>query len=187
MIIKFHPRTYIYISIILCLMFQGCPEAETMQSTPESTPTVSMNAEMKRTLAPGFTLRDLSGNEVSLKQYKDKVVLLDFWATWCPPCRRSIPELVDLQKKYLDQGLVILGISTDDPRRTGDKSLLAFKEHYKINYRILRADSSVTMDYFGTGSMAIPTLFIIDREGGVVTKIVGFQPGIVEKKVKNIL
>ena len=137
--------------------------------------------------APDFILPDLSGNLVSLKQYKGNIVLLDFWATWCPPCRISIPELVKLQEKYRDQGVVILGISMDDPNMFDNGYLLAFKKKFKMNYKILRATMQVANDYFGTMNMALPTMSIINREGKVVEKHVGFAPGAVEKSVKKLL
>ena len=93
MAVKLHPKSCIFISLILCLLVQGCTQEEVYEKQS----------------APNFTLQDLSGQEVSLRQHKGKIVLLDFWATWCAPCRRSIPELVDIQEKYRDQGLVILG------------------------------------------------------------------------------
>jgi peroxiredoxin len=171
MTVKLHPISCIFICLILCLLPQGCSK-QGVDAKPS---------------APDFTLQDLAGSEVSLKQYKGKIVLLDFWATWCPPCRKSIPELVDVQEKYQDEGLIILGISTDDPRRTSDKTLLAFKSKYKINYDILRANHSVTAAYLGTGQMPIPTLFVIDREGKVVDRIMGYAPGAVERSLKKLL
>jgi len=137
--------------------------------------------------APGFSLKDLSGNMVSLKQYKGHIVLVDFWATWCFPCRKSIPELISLQNKYRDQKLVILGISMDDPSRVDDKNLLAFKERVKINYPILRATHKVVQDYFGNDQIAIPTMFVISRKGEIAHKHVGFDHGAVERSIKGIL
>jgi cytochrome c biogenesis protein CcmG/thiol:disulfide interchange protein DsbE len=171
MTIRLHPISCMFISLILCLLLQGC----------------SKQGAASKPSAPDFTLQDLAGNEVSLRQYRGKIVLLDFWATSCPPCRKSIPELVDVQEKYRDQGLIILGISTDDPRRVSDKSLLGFKKRYRINYSILRADYGVTLDYFGTRNMAIPTLFVIDQKGKVVDRIVGHIPGAAERSVKKLL
>ncbi len=138
--------------------------------------------------APDFLLQDLSGKEVSLAKSKGSVVLLDFWATWCPPCLMSIPELVDLQGKYGDRGLVVIGISVDDPSQISNGDLLNFKERLRINYWIVRADAKVMNDYFSNAqNMAIPTMFIIDRQGKIVEKRVGFTPGVLEKSLTKVL
>jgi peroxiredoxin len=136
--------------------------------------------------APDFSLEDLSGNTVTLAGSKGRVVLLDFWATWCPPCLMSIPELVGLQQKYREKGLVILGISLDDPEQLTNGDLLDFKKRLEINYTILRADWKVMEDYFGSGDASIPTLFVIDREGRIVEKYVGFRPGLVEESLEDL-
>jgi peroxiredoxin len=170
MIFRSQSRIWVFASLILFLFVSGCDkEVEALQT------------------APDFTLRALNGDSVSLKTYRGKVVLLDFWATWCAPCRLSIPELVELQKKYRDQGVVVLGISMDEPQMFPDMYILAFKEAFKMNYTILRADQKVSMDYFGTASMAIPTLFVINREGKLTDKIVGYAPGAVEDSLKRVL
>lgn len=137
--------------------------------------------------APNFTLEDISGKSLSLSDVKGKVVVVDFWATWCAPCRMSIPELVDLQEKYKAKGLVIVGISVDD-EKVSKGELVAFKEKMRINYPILRANDKVYVDYFGrTSGFSIPTLFVIDREGKVRNRLVGFEPGVVEKTVQSLL
>ena len=137
--------------------------------------------------APDFTLQDLSGKKVSLNDYRGSTVLIDFWATWCSPCRSSIPELVELQDRYRDKGLVILGISVDDPGQFNNNYLRAFSEKFKINYSVLRADNDVSRAYFGTQSYSIPTLFAVNKEGKIVDKHVGFAPGIVEKTIKKLI
>ena len=158
------------IFLIFFLPFHGCnKKADTRQAAPE------------------FSLRDLSGKEVSLRQYKGRIVLLDFWATWCPPCRQSIPELVELQERYQSKEVVIIGISLDDPMQFTTEYLSAFKEKFKINYKILRGNQKVARDYFGTDNMAIPTMFVINRDGKIVQKHVGFMPGAVEKSIKGLL
>ena len=138
--------------------------------------------------APDFLLEDLSGGKVSLKDFKGNVVIIDFWATWCPPCLMSIPELVDLQNKYQQRGLSVVGISVDNPQQVTDKDLAAFKEKTRINYPVVRADARVMQDYFANeNNMAIPTMFLIDRQGKITEKKVGFVPGSVEKSIKKLL
>ncbi len=119
--------------------------------------------------APEFKLQDLDGNTVSLSDYKGKVVFVNFWATWCPPCRAEIPHFVELIDEYGKDGFAIIGISIDDP---GDhKKIPGFMKQYKINYPILLDDNKTRFDYGGIGS--IPTTFVIDREGKALGKIVG--------------
>ena len=170
MIFSLQSKIWVFASLILFIFLYGC------EKEVEPLPT-----------APDFTLRGLNGDSVSLNRYREKIVLLDFWATWCPPCRLSIPELVELQKKYRDQGVVVLGISMDHPEMFPDTYILEFKEAFKMNYTILRADQKVAMDYFGTENMAIPTLFVVNREGRLADKIVGYVPGAVENSLKRVL
>jgi peroxiredoxin len=112
--------------------------------------------------APAWTLKDVDGKSVGSAQFKGKVVVLDFWATWCGPCRSEIPGYVELQKKYGDAGLAIVGVSLD---RGGVQVVKQFIDEQKINYQIVMGDDK-TAEAFG-GVDAIPTTFIIDREGTV--------------------
>ncbi len=133
--------------------------------------------------APDFILKDLSGRDVSLVGFEGRVILVDFWATWCAPCRHSIPELVSLQERYGEQGLVIIGISLDDPAKVDDQVLVAFKKQNRINYPIVRGPGipGVVEDYFGDEKLRIPTIFIVDRRGIIVDRHSGFIPGALEK------
>jgi peroxiredoxin len=138
--------------------------------------------------APDFTLKDLSGNTVSLKDYRGQIVLLDFWATWCVPCRKSIPELVELRKKYKSKEWVIFGLSIDDPESWDDKYVAEFaKNRMKINYTVLRAGKKVIRDYLGAKPVGIPFLVFIDREGMIVDKVIGHIPGAAERSLKKLL
>jgi peroxiredoxin len=137
--------------------------------------------------APAFSLSDLSGRPTSLEQHRGRVVLLDFWATWCPPCRVSIPELIEIQNKFAEKGLVILGISMDDPQMVSDDLLRAFKKQAGINYPILRVNEKVLKDYFLDERISIPTMFVIDAKGRITDKLVGFNPGAYEKSVRKLL
>ena len=137
--------------------------------------------------APDFSLSDLSGQMATLDQNRGSVVLLDFWATWCPPCRMSIPEMIKLHEKFGEKGLVIFGISMDDPQKVTDEQLRVFKDKVGIKYSVLRANRQVLQDYFGNEQISIPTMFVIDRDGKIRDKLVGFRPGALEKSVNEIL
>jgi peroxiredoxin len=131
--------------------------------------------------APAFTLTDLSGKSVSLSDFRGKVVVLDFWATWCPPCRREIPDFIDLQKKFGSQGLEIVGIALDEP----DK-VQAFARQNGMNYPVLLGSDEISMKYGGIEG--IPTTFIIDKSGRIVNRFEGFQPReVFETEIKKWL
>ena len=123
---------------------------------------VTVHAEpVPATAAPAWKLKDLDGKVVSSETFKGKVVVLDFWATWCPPCRAEIPGYVDLQKKYGKDGLVVIGVSLDD----GPAVVKTFVAKFGVNYQIVMGNEK-TAEIFG-GVEAIPTTFIIDRKGEV--------------------
>lgn len=114
------------------------------------------------------------GEELTLSELQGKVVVLDFWATWCPPCRKGVPDLIDLQSEY-DQ-LVVVGISLDAISRGGATAddVVPFMEEFGINYPIVKGDMNVTQQFGGVQS--IPTSFVIDRRGFVIARHVGLVP-----------
>ncbi len=122
-------------------------------------------------LAPNFELPDVNGRKVKLSDFKGKIIILDFWATWCPPCRAEIPGFIELYKKYKDKGVEIIGISLDEG---GVKDVLPFMREFGINYTILIGNYKVTQDYGGI--RGIPTTFVIDKKGYIRAKYVGYRP-----------
>jgi thiol-disulfide isomerase/thioredoxin len=132
--------------------------------------------------APDFEVKDLEGKELSLEAYKGKVILLNFWATWCGPCRAEIPALVDLQNKYKDR-LQIIGMAVDEE---DDSELREVMKSESINYPVAMTTGPVRMAYGGIS--ALPTVFVIDLEGRVVQKHVGlFNPILYETEVRALL
>jgi len=121
--------------------------------------------------APDFKLQDLKGGEVTLDQYRGKVVLLEFWATWCPPCRATVPELIALQKKYKDRDFAVLGISVDDQGENLHAELSDFSRKFHINYRILLGNQDVERDY---RIWSIPRSFLIDKDGKIRDSYSGY-------------
>jgi thiol-disulfide isomerase/thioredoxin len=128
-------------------------------------------------LAPDFTLKDLDGNDVSLSQYKGKVVLINFWATWCDPCRIEIPWLIEMQQKYGDKGFTILGVAMDEEGKREVAPFVA-KERFNVNgqklpmsYPILLGNDAMA-DKFG-GLLGYPTSILVSRDGKLIKRITG--------------
>jgi peroxiredoxin len=131
--------------------------------------------------APGFTLADLNGHPVSLADFKGKVVVLDFWATWCPPCKREIPDFIELQSQYGSRGLQIVGIGLDEPEK-----LKAFAISHGMNYSVLMGTDDIAMKYGGISG--IPTTFIIDKSGKIVNRFEGFRSkDVFENEIRRLL
>jgi len=140
-------------------------------------------APVPPTPAPVWNLKDVNGHDVSSEQLKGKVVVVDFWATWCPPCRQEIPGYVDLQKKYAQDGLVDVGISLD---AKGPAVVKQFVDKYQVSYLIVMGTEEVTKAFGGMD--AIPTTFIIDRAGQIRERKVGSVPReVFEKSVLTYL
>ena len=132
--------------------------------------------------APAFKVDTLDGKPLSLADYKSKVILLNFWATWCGPCRAEIPDLVELQNKYKDQ-LQIIGLVVDDDEEDAIKK---FAEKFGINYPIAIATDEMRTEYGGIP--ALPTSFVLDAEGRVVQKHEGLRdPVLYEVEIRSLL
>lgn len=118
--------------------------------------------------APDFKLKDLKGNEISLSDYEGKVLFLNFWATWCGPCRAEIPDFIEVYDEYRNQGLEILGVSVDSIR---PEKVLQFVEKSEINYPVAMYTDDIINDY-RPGRM-VPTTIIIDKMGRLRHKQIG--------------
>ena len=150
---------------------------------PQTSVQTVANATGDVKAAPLWELKDLDGKTVKLSDFKGKVVLLNFWATWCPPCRQEIPDLVALQNQYKDQGLVVIGVSVD---QNGPAAVKSFATRMKINYPIVMGDEKTAVAY---GNIeAIPTTFFIDRAGNVAgAHRGGATQSMFEEAVKPLL
>jgi peroxiredoxin len=146
-------------------------------------PAASVAALPRIAPAPVWTLKDLDGKPVSLSQFKGKVVVVDFWATWCPPCRAEIPGYIEMVRKHGKDGLVIVGISLD---QGGPGVVKPFAEKTGINYQLVMGDDAVVAAFGGVEG--IPTTFLIDRSGMIRDRKVGAEEAeSYEKKVLAVL
>ena len=153
-------------TMFAALWLAGCGSA------PE-TVRAAVRAEKARKPAPDFQLKDGDGKVVKLSDYKGKVVLLNFWATWCGPCKIEIPWFVEFEQNYRDKGFAVLGVAMDEE---GWAAVKPFVSSHKVNYRMVIGDD-MTAQKFG-GVESLPTSFMIDREG----RIAAVHVGLVSKK-----
>jgi len=133
--------------------------------------------------APDFTLPQPSGGPpLKLSDYRGKVVLVDFWATWCEPCRAEIPHFVDLQNEYGPQGFQIIGVSMDD----SPDPVPAFVKQFKMNYPVVMGNAQIGEQYGGV--LGLPIAFLIDRQCQIRKKHIGaMEASLFEKEVTNLL
>ena len=179
----------IKIIILAVFVFMGCDNGNAQQKANQIKKNrsktvqkrVKKNSNQQELIAPDFTLADLNGNWVSLSELKGKVVLLNFWGTWCGPCRQEIPAFIKLTEKYKKDGLEIVGITlTSGP----PERIQSFSDKWGINYTLLTDidgnETQVVTAKYGQATRqritGIPTTFIIDREGYIRQRYVGPRP-----------
>ena len=160
------------IAALVYTLVPGLPAPGELVSTTSAAAAEACGANAKPANLD-FTVKDMNGQSVALSSFRGKVIVLDFWATWCPPCKAEIPGFVELQKQYGEKGLQIVGVSVDD---TVDK-LSPFAVEFKMNYPVLVGlDRDDLQDAYGP-MWGIPTTFLISRDGKICRK----HSGIVGK------
>ncbi|MBN2572419.1 MAG: TlpA family protein disulfide reductase [Ignavibacteriales bacterium] len=172
-------RGYIYLGgflLLVLILFLVNNDIFSSKSDDEEGP-LPPNYYVKKTglaIAPDFSLSTTDSKELKLSDYKGKIVILDFFATWCPPCRVGIPDLLSIKEEYKND-VEIIGISLDEasgPSATR-QDLIPFMKEMEINYPVVYYTNDVILKYGGIE--AIPTTFIIDKEGNIYSQYVGLQ------------
>ncbi|MDD2308874.1 MAG: TlpA disulfide reductase family protein [Desulfuromonadaceae bacterium] len=133
---------------------------------------------------PDFTVTSTSGQTISQENYRGYVLVLDFFATWCPPCRLSIPHLVELNRKYGKQGLQILGLSVDED---GEWLVKRFADQFRINYPLALAGESTAADF---GVRSVPVMYLINKKGKIIEVYRGYSDDMgrsMEQTIKRLL
>jgi peroxiredoxin len=158
--LAFHIR---HAAIAVCLVLGGCSAY-----SGGKTGTATIKPDKDRKTAPDFTLKDADGRAVRLSDYRGKVVLLNFWATWCGPCKIEIPWFMEFEQEHKDRGFAVLGVSMDED---GWDAVRPFLAQLRVNYRTLLGTDLVAQQFGGVD--ALPTTFVIDREGRIAATHVG--------------
>ena len=163
--------TAICLIILMLSLLSGCGDSQ-------------KKAKVKKSV-PAFSLTSLDGNEITRDNLKGKVVILDFWATWCAPCRAAIPHMVDLYETYKDKGLEVVGVSMDQ----NQSEVADFIKRNRVPYPIaMGTNNSITKDLGNISSL--PTIILLDRKSSIEFKVVGFNAEIgtkLENKIKELL
>ncbi len=147
-------KSLLLVSVAVAALLWSCSGTEPFNAGAQSI--------KNRKPAADFTLRDANGTAVKLSDYRGKVVLLNFWATWCGPCTLEIPWFIEFEQQYKTQGFAVIGVSMDEE---GWNAIKPYMAAHKMNYRVLLGDDSVSQLYGGVESL--PTTFLIDRQGKV--------------------
>lgn len=132
--------------------------------------------------APDFTVMNIDGGNARLSDYRGKVVMLEFWATWCPPCIEAVPELNRLHEKFKDKNFIMLNISVDEGTKAVE-TIKKFRKKYDVRYPIYHDNTDMDKLY---GVIRIPMTFIIDKKGAISSIISGYRPGLIDELAKDI-
>ena len=134
--------------------------------------------------APNFKITSTTGQTISQDNYRGYVLVLDFFATWCQPCRQSIPHLVEMNRKYGKQGLQILGLSVDED---GERVVKTFTDEFRVNYPLAMAGDSLTVDF---GVRSVPVMYLVDKKGKIAEVYRGYSNEMarsMEQSIKRLL
>ena len=189
-------KYYNYIVVFCLLTFlistvfmTSCVKKEKVTKNKSENIEEGTSQTQDRPKAPDFQAKNLldDGN-ISMADMKGYVLIIDFWATWCPPCRLEIPSFIELYDKYKDKKFAVIGISVD---RGGETVVKKFMREQKVNYPMIMATREIQRDYekaMGQSISAIPTTLVVNKEGGIESVHIGFKAkDVFEKEIQKLL
>ncbi|MDR3667235.1 MAG: TlpA disulfide reductase family protein [Ignavibacteriaceae bacterium] len=160
----------LFLSFLLISTLVGCSKSTNNEKKPSDNQETSTLLDNNNNKAPEFTLTSTDGKNINLSDYNGKIVILDFWATWCPPCRKGIPDLIEIQKEY-GKDVVVIGVSLDSDTKS---EVVPFIQKFGINYTVVYGTPELVQRYGGVDG--IPTSFVINKNGEIVNKHIGLVP-----------
>ncbi len=171
----------ILIALLVIPVFAGCGSPPASNNENANQNSSNNTGDSQRQVAPDFSWQTPDGKVIHLSDLRGKVVLLDFWATWCGPCRMTIPHVESLYKKFEDKGVVVIGINLDGP---GKRSTVSnFIKEQGITYTVIEDNGSVSQEY---GVSSIPRFFFIDKHGRIAKTVIGYDPNMEQTFSKEI-
>lgn len=159
------------------MVLPGTDTSPLSASQPNANSAEASKAASKSTAKkapPDFEVPKIDGGSFRLSSYKGKVLVVDFWATWCPPCRDGIPQLVRIDKELRDKGVEIVGLHIDDQGRSTPEAIRNFVKQFGINYTVGMANSDMFIAYLGEEETSIPQTLVFDRNGKVIAHLIGY-------------
>ena len=172
----------ILVLLLVVPIFVGCSSNKTSNSTGNNSSSGTNNSnntnnvESNRQVAPDFSWQDANGKIVHLSDLKGKVVLIDFWATWCGPCRMTIPHVEAIYNKFKDKGVVVIGVNLDN--QASRQKVEQFIKEKGITYLVISDPNGAVASQYGATS--IPRFFFIDKHGRIAKMAVGYNPNMEE-------
>jgi thiol-disulfide isomerase/thioredoxin len=144
-------------------------------SPDKSEPNKSTSQPVATKAPPDFDVPKIDGGSFKLSSYKGKILVVDFWATWCPPCRKGIPQLVRIDKELRDKGVEVVGLHIDDQGRSSPEAIRNFIRQFNINYTVGMASNDMFIAYLGRQETSIPQTLVFDRNGRIVAHLIGYS------------
>jgi len=139
-------------------------------------PGAAVSSSAPNAMPPDFEVRTVDGRSIKLSDFRGKVLVMDFWATWCPPCRQETPQLARLAKENRDRGLEVIGMHIDDRGRSSPEAIRKFIDHYGITYTVGLATDDMFISYLGDQDDTIPQTLVFGRDGRLIKHLIGYSP-----------
>ena len=158
---------------------EGEPVANvTLPTANSSTPSAtgdSAKQQLSAQTPEDYEIPTTNGDTIKLSSYRGKVLVLDFWATWCPPCRDEIPQLVRIAREKRQDGVEVVGLHIDDDGRSSPAAIQKFIQQFNINYTVGLASDDIFISYLGEEETSIPQTLVFDRNGKIVAHLIGYD------------